>query len=214
MTELNQLQVFEKKLKLDCQSPNRVVQSVNALIRDGKIEAKQVFNVGGLEDVNVPTDFHEARLAAAAFAEEIVRDPYVNRDVAFARALERAKAFRNNKHYHFAFADDKALKNEKVNEQGVVIKSNGKIKKGGKQVLALQLFKTHVVEKSVSNQEFVAVLMKELDMTKAGATTYAYNTKKAYEKETGTTIEVKKAKKGRKAAPAKKVVKAKGRAKK
>lgn len=58
----------------------------------------------------------------------------------------------------------------------VVVKDNGKIKKGGKQVLAIALYEKHCkCEKPLTNQEFVAVLMKELGMSKAGATTYAYN---------------------------------------
>ena len=66
----------------------------------------------------------------------------------------------------------------------VEIKADGKIKKGGKQILAVELYKKHVVETEnpVDNQGFIAILMKELGMTKAGATTYAYNCKKQFAK--------------------------------
>lgn len=64
----------------------------------------------------------------------------------------------------------------------VAIKDNGKIKKGGKQVLLEALYRKHVLEAATpaTNQEFIAILMKELNMSKAGATTYAYNAKKLY----------------------------------
>lgn len=80
----------------------------------------------------------------------------------------------------------------------VEVKANGKIKKGGKQVLAAELYKKHVLEakKAATNQEFIAILVKELGMSKAGATTYAYNCKKQLGEPAGGIV---KAKKGRKA---------------
>lgn len=66
----------------------------------------------------------------------------------------------------------------------VEVKADGKIKKGGKQILAAELYKKHVVEATnpVDNQGFIKILMSELGMTKAGATTYAYNCKKQFAK--------------------------------
>lgn len=65
----------------------------------------------------------------------------------------------------------------KVNEKG-----EQKIKKGGKQVLAAELFKKYVLDaaEAVSNSEFIKILMKELNMTKAGANTYSYNLRKEH----------------------------------
>lgn len=50
-----------------------------------------------------------------------------------------------------------------------------KAKKGDKQKRAVELYEKH---KGKPNAEIVAVFMKELDMSKAGATTYVYNCKK------------------------------------
>jgi hypothetical protein len=80
----------------------------------------------------------------------------------------------------------------------LTIKANGKIKKGGKQEAVVALFKDHVVAKNVSNADFIKIVMSELDMSKAGATTYAYNARKAVELETGQPVNVIKSKKGRK----------------
>lgn len=59
----------------------------------------------------------------------------------------------------------------------VEVKATGQIKKGGKQVLAVALYQKHVVEavEKPTNQWFKELLMKEVGMTAAGATTYAYN---------------------------------------
>ena len=80
----------------------------------------------------------------------------------------------------------------------VPVKDNGKIKKGGKQILAAELYKKYVLEakKPATNQEFIMILVKELGMSKAGATTYAYNCKKQLGEPAGGLV---KAKKGRKA---------------
>jgi hypothetical protein len=58
----------------------------------------------------------------------------------------------------------------------VEVKTDGKMKKGGKQILAAALYEKH---KSLSNKEVIQIFMKELDMSQAGATTYFYNAKKA-----------------------------------
>lgn len=50
-----------------------------------------------------------------------------------------------------------------------------KPKKGDKQRRAIDLYEAN---KTKTNAEVVAVFMKELDMSKAGATTYVYNCKK------------------------------------
>lgn len=66
----------------------------------------------------------------------------------------------------------------------VAVKVDGSIKKGGKGPLATELYKIHVLNAKtpLSNQEFIKVLMKELDMSKAGATTYRYNLAKQFKK--------------------------------
>lgn len=66
----------------------------------------------------------------------------------------------------------------------VEVKADGKIKKGGKGPLAAELYKIHVLNATapLSNQDFIKVLMKELDMSKAGATTYRYNLAKQFKK--------------------------------
>lgn len=46
---------------------------------------------------------------------------------------------------------------------------------------AVTLYKQHVIDQQMPSRDFIALLMKSLNMTKAGATTYAYNAKKKWE---------------------------------
>lgn len=70
-----------------------------------------------------------------------------------------------------------------VGESGVAVKLNGdgKIKKGGKGPAAEALYTKFVLQATepLNNAGFVELLMKELQMSKAGARTYAYNCRTA-----------------------------------
>lgn len=63
----------------------------------------------------------------------------------------------------------------------VAVREDGKIKKGGKQVLANEMYQQYVIEaeKPLTNQEFIALLVDKLAMTPLGASTYCYNCRKA-----------------------------------
>jgi uncharacterized protein (UPF0335 family) len=65
---------------------------------------------------------------------------------------------------------------ETRHDVSVEVKADGKIKKGGKQILAQALYEKH---KGKENKAIIEIFMKELNMSKAGATTYFYNAKKA-----------------------------------
>lgn len=120
-------------------------------------------------------------------------------ELAIVYAKQRAHKFITNPAHSWMFAKPQSV--EVVGEQRqvsadvdvkVAVTSEGKIKKGGKEVLAIALYEKHVLNAAtpVDNQGFIAILMKELGMTKAGATTYNYNMKKKF----GGTIVAKKKK--------------------
>lgn len=105
-------------------------------------------------------------------------------------AKERAIKFVTNPNTQYYFAKPEAVVGVSTEQIAVstdvdvkvAVKADGSIKKGGKEVLAIALYEKHVkkAEKPMTNQEFIAVLMKELGMSKAGATTYNYNMKKKF----------------------------------
>lgn len=111
-----------------------------------------------------------------------IKDPLIVLDLAKIYA-DKYIANPNNQ-FHFAKVEavDNSVNKAVVKgiDTKVAVRRDGKIKKGGKQVLAAELYKKYVLEatKPLDNQGFINKLMKELDMSKAGATTYAYNCKK------------------------------------
>lgn len=129
----------------------------------------------------------KARLVAMAVGEEAFKANHSIGDVDefIAMCEKRIDAFMSdpNNAFHFAKPQDAEVTTETVVEGidvKVAVKADGKIKKGGKEILALELYKKHVLEaqKALTNQEFIAILMRDLNMSKAGATTYAWNVDK------------------------------------
>ncbi len=187
----------------------RAVQEVRDVVEtssDPIEKAKDIFkNITGLTfDVESKIDaLHIAQIAVESAVKSGLDQDYIFQpDDVLQRALEKVKQFRNNPNMQYIYTAEQVQEKfeEKKEFAGVevAVRSDGKIKKGGKQVVALQLFKEYVVEKKISNKEFIAVLMEQLDMSKSGATTYAYNTRKAYEEETGEEVHIEKSKRGRK----------------
>ncbi len=78
-------------------------------------------------------------------------------------------------------ADEEPIDVVKGLDCKVNVNADGKIRKGGKQILAAELFSKYITNAEVpmTNKEFVELLVKELGMSKAGATTYGYNLRKA-----------------------------------
>lgn len=140
------------------------------------------------------TDTVFARIATKAMIREVISAKCIVDDAQLFvdEALEYAAKFCADPQWSYLWAQpDSEYTTKVVTEQvqlvddidiKVAIKADGKIKKGGKQPLAFEMYKVHVVEAAVplTNQEFIALIMEKLDMSKAGATTYAYNAKKEF----------------------------------
>lgn len=151
-----------------------------------------------------------ARMVAMGIVEQAVRlqgeiaDPEM-----FVLSQEaRVNSLRQNKDVAWMFVQterdvqEENLQSIAGTEIKVAIKDNGKIKKGGKQVIAAELYKMHVLTAAtpLSNQQFIALLVKELGMSKSGATTYAYNAKRQLGEPKGGIVKSKRGKKAKAAA--------------
>lgn len=134
-------------------------------------------------------DASVARVTAMAVAEAIAKVEGVIADeaVLFAQAVERAEKHMNAPANRWMYVkpeaeagpvETKAIEGTELN---VVIKADGRIKRGGKQLVAEALFKVHVLDSETpcDNACFVKILMKEAGMSLAGARTYAHNCRKA-----------------------------------
>lgn len=149
--------------------------------------------------------FDEVLLANIRFEEDIFARMAVKKMVALVidsgmevddaepiitQSLDYAKEYCDNPDHSYMWSKADDDSNEVVSgvavatgiETKVALKSDGKIKKGGKSVLCEEMYKKFVVEaeQPLSTKEFMALLIKELDMTTPGARTYLYNMKKKF----------------------------------
>ena len=126
-------------------------------------------------------------LVTQAVAEAVVRaagQPIDEVEV-LAAAAKRVTALMTEPRHRWMFAKKEAAATaggEVVQvvadvEVHVEVKANGKLKKGGYGTLARELYIKRVLEgnEPITNAVFVEMLVKEVGMTKGGATTYAYN---------------------------------------
>lgn len=132
-------------------------------------------------------------MTAQAVAETIVRNVGIPVDEAEVLAAAKARVARlmSAPQHHWMFVKGSTSYGAPTTQVAVVegletkvaVKADGSIKKGGKEVLAAELYHKYVASLNgaeYSNQAFIAILVKELGMTKSGATTYNYNCKKKF----------------------------------
>lgn len=188
---LNVTHVLEH-IGIDMRSVSRAIQDASSIVRESPNPlhaARKMFQ----DVLSVEERFEDevyARVCCAKMIELVVR---ANGEVAdelvmVASARSYAKQFCDDPKHSYLWARSETPTTvattsiQVVNgiDVKVAVKADGKIKKGGKQILALELYKKKVLEATapLNNQQFIALLMKELDMSKAGATTYSFNLKR------------------------------------
>lgn len=176
-------------------SPLSAVQTVRELIAsetDGNQCGAASKLIAKLIGANVEfTDTNAAYITAQAVVETAIKagGTVDSAEELLAAAQARCSAFMGAPANSWMFAKPERTADNSTQvavaagiEVTVAVKADGKIKKGGKEVLAMALYKLHVTDSAtpVDNQGFIAILMKELGMSKAGATTYNYNMKKKF----------------------------------
>lgn len=180
MPILNVHHVLER-LHIATDSRLRAVQDVRILIEKSVTPiatAKQIIDNLVISPYDTKDEI-EARMVAQRLVDEaIILGEHYDPEKALEKAALKIAQARVETPWVFAKDGTSTVVSTTTNVEGVNIevKEDGKIKKGGKQILAAALFEKH---KALSNQEIIAIFMKELDMSKPGATTYLYNCKKA-----------------------------------
>lgn len=163
-------------------------QLIHALL-DIFVDSKE-FRREGADPITWAVTVAQAVVEAIIKADCVVDDA----QALLTGAWERADKFINKPsgRWMFAVAEEAAPVNGEFTQVSttvdtqVVVKADGKIKKGGKETMAIALYEKFKADKAArnepdlatDNQAFVAILVKELGMTKAGAQTYNYNMKK------------------------------------
>lgn len=180
-----------ERMEISLSSPLRAVQQVREILGDDKCKNAAKLLKGIL---SMDVEFDDDRIALAtsqAVVEALVKaGGEVGDEVElYAHALDRAITHINKPEHSWMYFYDKettmatatTTKAVEGTNASVEIKSDGKIKRGGKQVIADALFKKHVTDSETpcDNACFVKILMKEAGMSLAGARTYAHNCRKA-----------------------------------
>jgi hypothetical protein len=196
-----------ERMRIPLNSPTAAIRTVAEKFEGENVDAISLATKMVKDMIGVDMTFseaNEARLTAMALAEAASKTGGKFEDEAAALGLAsvRAREHMVKNAWMYVKKSTAAPSEVKAVVEGidtkVAVKKDGSIKKGGKQILAAELYKKHVLEATTAatNQEFIKILVKELGMSKAGATTYAYNCKKQLGEPKGGIV---KAKKGRKA---------------
>lgn len=129
------------------------------------------------------TDRTIARLTAQYVVDEVAKADYTipldHGPILFAEATAKAERFKNDPNNAWMFASGETESSFRTDSDTPVAP-----KKQNKTDVATALYILHIktAESPITNSQFVEMLMKELDTTKSGARTFAYNAKKAAEK--------------------------------
>lgn len=175
-------------LGFSVESPLRAVQEVREQIVNAKSPlteaASIVFKVAGLEKKfdDITTAIHIAQHIVVTF----VQNESYDEELAYSEAVKRDEAIRKALPWAFEKAEPAAKRGETTSsviegiDVQVAVTSSGKIKKGGRAILAEALYAKHVLELDtpITQKEFVKMLVKQVGMTQGGASTYAGNCKK------------------------------------
>lgn len=129
--------------------------------------------------------FKDNEEAAIMFAQYVVEGTIKKRYNTFEYAKQRVLYHMEHSPRMFACHESYNYQKQKITYETienvrVAIKKDGKIKKGGKQEIAEQMYKTMVLEQGMKNADFVRELQSKANLTLYGARTYAYNMKKKF----------------------------------
>jgi hypothetical protein len=168
------------RLKIRTDSRHSAVQDVRDIIETSAnpISAAQVIITNlGVSDYNT-CDATEARMTAQRLVDEaIVLGSAYDPNKALEKAATRIAAMRISDPWFFTKPTHSSVVSTTETREGVNIEvlTTGKLKKGGKQILAKALYEKNNI---MSNKELTELFMKELDMSLAGARTYVFNCRK------------------------------------
>jgi hypothetical protein len=179
-----------RALRINQDSPTRAIQEVRAKVEESLTPLNEangiIFDITGVQknykDVRYAMHIAQSVVIAAITHESFDPDEiiYAAEDAEDKLRKDQDWMFVESGHYDVSTAG----KSEQVAfieglDVKVAVNADGKLKKGSKGVLAVELYKKHMLEAEtpLTNKEFVAILVAQADFTKSGASTYAYNLK-------------------------------------
>lgn len=152
----------------------RAIQDCGTLVRDGEYPEKVCEQIIGVKPAF--KDHTVGMVTVQAMVEHIVKNRLDKIDTDEVLRIANVRAERVIAAHPEWYTSSPVQERKKDTE--VIIKDNGEIKKGGKQLLAKQVYKQWLVDGNGSNKELVKRLIERCDLSKAGANTYSYNLRK------------------------------------
>lgn len=174
-----------------------VVIAIGDRIRDSDNPLAEAYHLisqitsTAVDNLNLGDDKHRVRLTAQYLGALIFKHgESFTPSAGLAAAVVKANRFRDDPANSYHFSDmtpgsSTHVETKSIGGVDVEVKADGRVKKGGNAVVAMQLYKDNVVAKQMETKQFIQLLMTTLNMSKAGATTYAYATRKKYNEENG-----------------------------
>lgn len=170
------------RLKIDHTSRCAAVQDVREHIEtseDPLFTAKQIIaNLADVVDLSLSDPIVARMIAQRLVDQAICLGSAYDPEKALEKAAAKIAQARLESPWLFFRNTSSTVVSTTESREGVSVevKTDGKLKKGSKQILAQALYEKH---KALDNKAIIEIFMAELDMSKSGATTYLYNCKKA-----------------------------------
>lgn len=170
------VEMIEQVYDLPIHSPVAAIQEYGERARDGEFNYGDILNSLIGQTVDVMDDPH-ARIQVG-YVIQVAIQHHIDGAASspldiYHEATARAEVYVKENPWVFA-----------VKEEEVKLDANGKPKrkKGAKQEEAARIFQemTEGVDPADVRKEVIGAFMEELDMSKAGATTYFYNMRKKF----------------------------------
>lgn len=170
------IEILEKTHKLNVRSAVQAIQRVS----EWSLSPKQWHDISKELRGNTSSNAsaldgdHEQEYATKYFIQNIIKqytlyaETKFDIDLLYVKSVEEAKKYIANSPWVFA----KAEVDEKFNSDG-----SPASKKGDKKLLAKEVYEANK-GKEMSRKEWIALLVKEVGLTPAGASTYYANLKK------------------------------------
>lgn len=183
-----QVQQVLKQHKIGIDSQSTVVQGLRKVFENGGTAA---FNNILEELTGTRFQFPQKAVKARLMGTKMILDAYNGQEPSLTVAVEYVQSLENNPKNSYMFVETsemsggQQLETKQVSEEvniEVKVKADGKIARGGRAVLAEELYRKYIIEgtEPTSRSAMVELFVKEIGMTPAGASTYFANAKKRF----------------------------------
>lgn len=174
-----------RKHHLNVSSSIQLIQDVRTFVeKRGRVGAAKLISELTGATPAIPTDNKKAIHFTQAVIEGIYKDNNAKAEVLFENAKIRIEQLATDPRYTWMYAEKEEanITKQQVSQEVdvmVAVHEDGTIKKGGRAVLAEELYNKYVINgtEQTTRAAMIELFVKEIGMTPAGASTYFANAK-------------------------------------